>query len=107
MAQIESVEMPDGTVIFARVEADDSSDAGADVGLRDRLKLENLGETVRSVATSVHHSVSGMKADKVAVEFGLELALEPGGVVAVLASGGVKAALKVTLEWGTAADDSA
>ncbi|MGV9410897.1 CU044_2847 family protein [Nocardia sp. NPDC003693] len=110
MAHIERVEMPDGTVIFARIEAVDEAaeagldgGAGADVGLRDTLRLENLGSTVRSVAASVHAGLDGMKPDRVAIEFGLELAFTSGGVFAVLASGGAKASVKVALEWEPAA----
>lgn len=99
MTHIERVEMPDGAVIYARVDEEESAQSGVDVGLRDRFKLDSLGPTIRSVASSVHQSVDGLKPDRVSVEFGLELSLDAGKVVAVLASGGAKASLKVTLDW--------
>ncbi|MFI5716186.1 CU044_2847 family protein [Nocardia sp. NPDC051750] len=103
MTHIERVEMPDGSVIYARVDKDTSGSSGVDVGLRDRFKLDNLGPTIQSVAATVHNSVAGLKPDTVSVEFGLELSLDAGKVVAVLASGGAKASLKVKLDWGPAA----
>ncbi|RDI48990.1 CU044_2847 family protein [Nocardia mexicana] len=99
MAHVDRVEMPDGTVVYARLEEDVPEQGGVDVGLRDRFKLENLTPTIKSVATSVHQSVEGLRADRVSVEFGLELSLDAGRVVAVLASGGLKATLKVKLDW--------
>ncbi|WP_194813913.1 CU044_2847 family protein [Nocardia sp. XZ_19_385] len=106
---IERIEMPDGTVILAQIDADEDI-SGTDVSLRRRrgngdeslregLRLENLSATVRSVAGTVKDGLVGMKADRVSVEFGLELAFDTGAVVAVLAKGGVKAAVKVKLEW--------
>ncbi|MEU1984080.1 CU044_2847 family protein [Nocardia sp. NPDC019395] len=103
MTHIERVEMPDGAIIYARVDEDASDTTGVDVGLRDRFKLDTLGPTIQSVAAAVHNSVEGLKPDTVSVEFGLELSLDAGRVVAVLASGGVKASLKVKLDWGPAA----
>lgn len=99
MTHIERVEMPDGVVIYARVDETETAQTGVDVGLRDRFRLDNLGPTIRSVASSVHRSVDGLKPDRVSVEFGLELSLDAGKVVAVLASGQAKASLKVTLDW--------
>ncbi|OQS15520.1 hypothetical protein B0T36_09750 [Nocardia donostiensis] len=106
MTHIERVEMPDGTVIHARVDESARTSTGVDVGLRDRFKLETLGPTIRSVASSVHASVDGLKPNRISVEFGLELSLDAGRVVAVLASGGAKASLKVQLDWdmGSAPD---
>ncbi|MGI5218729.1 CU044_2847 family protein [Nocardia sp. CA-290969] len=103
MTHIERVEMPDGVVIYARVDDEATTSTGVDVGLRDRFKLDSLGPTISSVAAAVHGSVRGLKPDTVSVEFGLELSLDAGKVVAVLASGGAKASLKVKLDWGTAA----
>ncbi len=103
VTHIERVEMPDGAVIYAQIEEAETAQTGVDVGLRDRFRLDNLGPTIRSVATSVHRSVDGLKPDRIAVEFGLELALDAGKVVAVLASGGAKASLKVTLKWNPGA----
>ncbi|MBH0781442.1 CU044_2847 family protein [Nocardia bovistercoris] len=99
MTRIERVEMPDGTVIHARVDAEETGPTGVDVGLRDRFRLDTLGPTIRSVASAVHGAVDGLKPDAVSVEFGVELSLDSGRVVAVLASGGMKASLKVNLEW--------
>lgn len=107
MTRIERVEMPDGVVVYARVDEEATGSTGVDVGLRDRFKLDNLGPTISSVATAVHGSVQGLKPDTVSVEFGLELSLDAGKVVAVLAAGGAKASLKVKLDWGTATTSTA
>ena len=106
MTQVYRVKMPDDTEIFARIESADMGSTGVDVRLRDHFTLENLSPTIASVAAAVHDGVRELDADKVSVEFGLELAIGGGGLVAVLASGGMKATVKVKLDWdrGTPAE---
>ncbi|MFE2996350.1 CU044_2847 family protein [Nocardia sp. NPDC059246] len=106
MGDIKQIELPDGTVIHARVISDEDDQAGGDAGLGDYFKLEKFGDTVKGVAASVRQSVSGLRADKVSVEFGLELSVDAHGVMAVLASGGAKASVKIKLDWELDARDA-
>lgn len=137
--------MPDGTVIWARVEgAAQAAKASADQGGRngqgagtqgaagfaapspaaqltagqgggasdvsfpwpgrnhadDRPStLANFVETVKSVAASVHDAVVSQAPSGVSVEFGLELSVQTGQFVAVLAQAGAKTSVTVRLEW--------
>jgi hypothetical protein len=65
--------------------------------------LAGFAETVKSVAASVHDAVVAQAPSAVSVEFGLELSVQTGQFVAVLAQAGVKTSVKVRLEWDRAA----
>ena len=117
--------MPDGTVIYARVDGlgqagTPSADLppvggdglggeqGVDVRRRRPLRdaatpapsrLTNFAETVRSVAASVDAAVAGATPRRVSVEFGLELAVESSEIVAVLAHLEARTSVKVRLDW--------
>jgi hypothetical protein len=73
-----------------------------EIGARD-VDLDGLTRSLRAVAETVTDSlVAGLgkvKPEKVTVEFGCEVGVETGGLVAVLAKGTATANLKVTLEW--------
>ncbi|WP_446225887.1 CU044_2847 family protein [Nocardia sp. IBHARD005] len=111
MTRIEQLELPDGTEVFARIDGLDGAEGDAEtpgvtnIGLGSRL--ENLGPTIRGVASSVHASVAGLSADSVSVEFGIELSMGTGGIIAVIASGGAKTSVKVRLDWDLRGDDDA
>ncbi|MFD4352075.1 CU044_2847 family protein [Nocardia sp. NPDC058519] len=113
MTRIEQLELPDGTEVFARIDGlDDAEDDAETPGVTDIAlgfgsRLENLGPTIRGVASSVHASVAGLSADSVSVEFGIELSMGTGGVIAVIASGGAKTSVKVRLDWDLRGDDDA
>ena len=117
MTQLRQLEMPDGTVIWARIEPEDEAappdsaapqGKGTDVALRDLLgrkpqaaateqaaqaapppRLDKLSATIRSVASAVHDGVVRLEPDAVSVEFGIELSTQTGAVISVLASGGM------------------
>jgi hypothetical protein len=90
------LELPDGQVIWARVE---------DVGPRDvvrpgvRQVLNGFVETVRGVAANVRDAVVDAQPDEVSVEFGVDLSIAGEGVVAALAGIAGTAAVRVTLTW--------
>jgi NTP-dependent ternary system trypsin peptidase co-occuring protein len=77
----------------------------ADVGLLDTIKKrENLpfdGVTgsIEAIAERVTAALANVKPDKATVEFGIDVALETGGLTGLLAKGSGSAALKITLEW--------
>lgn len=103
MPQVVRVSMPNGDVVWARVTTDDEDDHGPrDVGFgRDAAvrKLEGLVETVRGVTEVVHTGLAGLGHDDVTIQFGVELSAMTGKVVSVLAEGGGKASISVTVTW--------
>lgn len=65
--------------------------------------VANFVETIRSVAATVHDAVAARAPSAVCVEFGLELSIQTGQFVAVLAQAGAKTSIKVRLDWDRAA----
>lgn len=61
--------------------------------------LGQVTEALGSFAESVTHALSRAQPHRVTVEFGCQLGLEPGGLIALITKAGVDANLKVTLEW--------
>jgi hypothetical protein len=69
--------------------------------------FELVTKTVRAMASELHKALQAVSPDRVSVEIGFDLALQGSFLVALVASGGVQAALKVTLEWtGRSAGDA-
>jgi len=99
------VELPDGTVIEARIS--DAAQLGqrpggySDTGLPEAFtaRVEGLNEMIRGIAASMREATAAAAPDEVAVTFGVELAAKPGKVVSVLADGEAKASVTVTLTW--------
>ena len=56
-------------------------------------------EAIQEVASTLRSKASSLKPTKTTVEFGVELALDSGKLVALLADGSAKASIKVDLEW--------
>ncbi|WP_416901637.1 CU044_2847 family protein [Micromonospora echinospora] len=100
--------LPDGQLAWATIDNDEAGDVVSDVGFGERLlSLTGLSETLTAVATNVRNGVRAARPDEVSVEFGVDLTLGGGGLVAALSGTAAKAALKVTLSWtGSAAAPS-
>jgi hypothetical protein len=98
MQQLVEVQLPDGQMIWARVESPPGpQDSGVfDGGVR---ALRGFDQVLRSVAANVREAVAHARPDEVSVEFGVELALGKDGLVAALAGTSGTAAVKVTLSW--------
>ncbi len=60
---------------------------------------ENLAGSIRSVSALLVDTLKEISPDKCSVEFGLEMSLRAGKLLALLCSGEGKANLKITLEW--------
>ncbi|MFI2185889.1 CU044_2847 family protein [Streptomyces sioyaensis] len=107
------IELPDGTEVWARVsrldapglDAPDGVDTGdgefEDVGVWDALgaRVEGLGEVIGGVAASVRQATDRVAPHETSVTFGVELSAKPGKAVALLADGGAKSNLSITLTW--------
>ncbi|GHJ35917.1 CU044_2847 family protein [Streptomyces sp. TS71-3] len=102
MSHIQEIELPDGTVVLARLTTPDvyGSD-DQDVGVFDTAtaKVEQLGELITAVGSSVLAAARAAGPDEAAVTFGVELTARSGRALAVLAEGEAKAAVQVTLTW--------
>jgi hypothetical protein len=97
MSELIEVELPDGQIIWARVE---DNGGPQDVGLHDRIqKLKGLTEALQGVAGNVRDAMRTVKPDEVSVEFGIELTVGEDGLVAALAGVSGTATLDVTLSW--------
>ncbi|WP_426502473.1 CU044_2847 family protein [Dactylosporangium sp. McL0621] len=99
MSEPVRLQFPDGQEVWARVTVDDGP---SDVSWRDTaaaLQLDDLTDTVRAVASSVHSAVTAARPDQLSVEFRIELAAKSGKVVSILAEAAAKASLRVTLSW--------
>ncbi len=57
-------------------------------------------QAIREFGGRLGESLSESGATRFAVEFGCEIAMETGQLVAVLGKASTKSTLKVTLEWG-------
>lgn len=101
-SHIQEIELPDGTVVTARVGTPEGYGADdLDVGFVDeaRAKVEQLGELITGVGTSVLTAARAAKPTEAALTFGVELTAKEGLAVAVLARGEAKASVQVTLTW--------
>ncbi|GAA3832004.1 hypothetical protein GCM10022403_076480 [Streptomyces coacervatus] len=117
MSHIQDVELPDGTVITARIGAGDAYGDQEDVGFTEAAvaKVEQLQELIRGVGGTVVEAARAARPSEAAITFGVELTAKEGLAVAVLARGEAKASLEVTLTWqfgerpatGTSGDASA
>jgi hypothetical protein len=94
--ELVQVELPDGQVVWALVADAGPRDVAAGRGI---LGTKGLVEAIRGVGMNVRRGLADMAPDEVAVEFGLELAVHEGSVVAALVGFGGNATLKVTMGW--------
>lgn len=114
--RIQEIELPGGGTVLARVSVLDpeawpgqvpGGPGGADefsyddVSALDHMaaRVEQLNELVRGVGGAVLDAARAVRPDEVSATFGVELAVKPGKVVALLADGEAKAALSITLTW--------
>lgn len=72
----------------------------ADVGALDKLHLDSVAETIKSIAETLGTAIKQASPKKASVEFGLEVAVKGGKLVSLITEAGGTATLKVTLEWG-------
>ncbi|GHH81823.1 hypothetical protein GCM10018793_40110 [Streptomyces sulfonofaciens] len=102
MGHIQEIELPDGTVVLARLTTPDVFGADdQDVGVLDAaaVRVEQLGELITAVGSSVLGAARAAGPDEAAVTFGVELTAKSGRALAVLAEGEAKASVQVTLTW--------
>ncbi|WP_308296087.1 CU044_2847 family protein [Streptomyces sp. ISL-96] len=101
---IAQVRLDDGTVVWARVSEAQELDRGGgyrDTGIGDRVvsMAGGLTDVVQGVVRSLRAGLSPAAPVEVAVTFGIELSAQSGKVIGVLADGGGKASVSVSLTW--------
>jgi hypothetical protein len=102
MSRIQEIELPDGTVVLARLSTPGGYGADdRDVGVLDgaAARIEQLGELITAVGSTALAAARAVRPDEAAVTFGVELTAKAGKALAVLAEGEATASVQVTLTW--------
>jgi hypothetical protein len=73
------------------------------VGIADVLPFEGLSKSIEAIAERMTAVLDRARPDRAAVEFGIDVGVEPGGLTALIVKGTGTATIKVTLEWERAA----
>ncbi|MBT2441850.1 hypothetical protein J7E93_17375 [Streptomyces sp. ISL-36] len=74
-------------------------------GVRDAVPdLTGLGRALSAFAGQIGDALHQAAPHRATVEFGCELALDAGGLTALIVKGSAGASLRVTLEWTKRAD---
>ena len=101
MSEIVQVQLPDGQEIWARVTTTDTEEP-ADISFSDRARAfvaENVTALIGAVAGNLRSALAQYEADEVSADFGIELSLETGRVIGVLAQTGATANVTVHMVW--------
>jgi hypothetical protein len=69
------------------------------VGIGDVLPFEGLSNSIEAIAERMTAAFDRVKPDRAAVEFGVDVGVESGGLTALIVKGTGTATIKVTLEW--------
>ncbi|MET9953470.1 CU044_2847 family protein [Streptomyces sp. NPDC006339] len=101
---IARIRLDDGTPVWARISGAEELDRGSgfqDTGIGDRVvsMAGGLTDVVRGVVGSLRAGLDPQGSVEVAVSFGIELSAQAGKVIGVLADGGGKASVNVSLTW--------
>lgn len=85
----------DGNTIYADVKI-----IGGEQDVAFKLpKINDLKESIRGISNVVVDSLSNIAANKITVEFGIEIGVKSGQLTSILVEGEGKGNIKVTLEW--------
>ncbi|HEX8074596.1 MAG TPA: CU044_2847 family protein [Thermoleophilaceae bacterium] len=95
--RVVTAEIPDGPNVLVEVQAAGSKEA--DVGIADRFGFDAITDSVQAVAKQMSAGLDQVKPDRAAVEFGVDMTVESGGLSALIVKGAGTATIKVTLEW--------
>lgn len=97
------VTLTDGSVIVIEAttldpHAVDQADQEREV-VGGAYSIDSVITGIRSFASQIGEVMAQSGADKVSIQFGCEIGLESGTLVAILGKVGTKTAMNVTLEW--------
>ena len=94
---------PDTAVIYVQAQR---SGGEAEVAFGGVADFSRVTDGIRAVAREVAGALRDASPDKLSVEMGFEVKVESSGLIALLASGGGTASIKVTMEWEAASGDT-
>jgi hypothetical protein len=97
LSTLTRVEVREGVVV--RIETASLGGDREKVGIQDYVPFNDVMEGIEAVADSFSQSLKRIRPSKAAVEFGVEVGLEAGKLVAMIGKVSGKANFKVTLEW--------
>jgi hypothetical protein len=87
-------------VTATRLSANQAGELDEEVEIAARPpSVEQITAALKDFATQVTESLQGSGASRFVVEFGCDVAVETGRVVAMLGKGSLASTLRVTLEW--------
>ncbi|GAB1817715.1 CU044_2847 family protein [Herbidospora sp. RD11066] len=90
----------DGTLLYVEARDLDPTDEEQELsGSPITAAVDDIGKAMGSFIEDLKVTFSKSGAAKCSVEFGCEIAVETGKIVAVIGKGSAKSTLKVTLEW--------
>jgi hypothetical protein len=95
--EIVSALLSDGTTVKIA-----ASPLGGDEDVLDYktiLPFKQVTDTIEGIAKDILATLQKAKPDKATIEFGVEIGVESGALIACLVKGTGTANLKITLEW--------
>jgi hypothetical protein len=95
---IQKVSLPDGTDAYFEISP--SLDSYPEVAGKGSLSFEDILKSVEGVAGALGDTIKRLSPSRSAIEFGVEIGIKEGQLLAFFVQGESKANLKVTLEWG-------
>ncbi len=100
--------LADGSVLYveardlARSPGDDEQELSGSVRRMSAATVDQVAAAVGGFATRIGASLAQSGCQRYSIEFGCEIAVETGRVVAVLGKGSATSTVKITLEWDQA-----
>lgn len=88
--------LADGSIIQIQVSA---TGGRQDVAGGKVPDLKDVGKAIEGIVEAVAAPIHKAMPSKATVKFGIDIAVEPGQLTALLVKGGGNATLEVTLEW--------
>ncbi|NEZ66119.1 hypothetical protein D0962_25720 [Leptolyngbyaceae cyanobacterium CCMR0082] len=94
--EIIKASLNDGSVVQIQVAA---SGGRQDVAGGKTPALKDVGKAIEGIVEAVATPIHKAMPSKATIKFGIDIAVEPGQLTALLVKGGGNATLEVTLEW--------
>ncbi len=98
------VELDNGSIIRIEATPLGGQQRIADIGL---ISFTDVTDTVEHIAQPMMAMLQKIKPRRGSIEFGVQVGVESGKLIALLVKGTGTANLKITLEWGEPDDRSA
>lgn len=90
--------LDDGSIVQIQVSA---TGKRQDVAGGKVPSLKDVGKAIEGIVEAVAAPIHKAMPSKATVKFGIDIAIEPSQLTALLVKGGGNATLEVTLEWST------